>query len=128
MIKHHPTDPKHPNYVDKFQSQIRKKPAFVSKRLQNATRPNTSNDEPTITRDEQYRLADFLAIGMSLAEARTMKQNEDKLATIKQQAREMRREAERGAIMSRGSQSQTRFGPGSQSAIQAVGAALPSTE
>ena len=77
------------------------------------TRTNTTSDVPTITRDEQDNLADFLAVGMSLAEARTMKQNEDKLAAIKQQARELRRETERGAIVSRGSQSQTRFGPGS---------------
>ena len=94
-------------------SQIQKKLAFVTKRTQNATRPKTSNDEQAVSRDEQESLADFLAVGMSLAEARTMKQNEDKLATIKQQAREMRREAERGAIISRGNRSQTRVGPGS---------------
>ena len=95
------------------QSQIQKKQAFVSKRTQNATRPNTSRDERAASRDEQESLADFLALGMSLAEARTMKQNEDKLATITQHAREMRREAERGAIASRGNRSQTRVGPGS---------------
>ena len=94
-------------------SLIQKKPAFISKRTVNTTRTNTISDAPTITREEQDNLADFLAVGMSLAEARTMKQNEDKLAAIKQQARELRRETERGAIVSRGSQSQTRFGPGS---------------
>ena len=94
-------------------SLIQKKPAFVSKRNVNTTRTNTVSDAPTITREEQENLADFLAVGMSLAEARTMKQNEDKLAAIKQQARELRRETERGAIVSRGSQSQTRLGPGS---------------
>ena len=71
------------------------------------------NEAPTMTRDEQDNLADFLAVGMSLAEARSMKQNEDKLAAIKQQARELRRETERGAIMSRGNHTHTRFGPGS---------------
>jgi hypothetical protein len=94
-------------------SLIQKKPAFISKRTVNTTRTNPISDAPTITREEQDNLADFLAVGMSLAEARTMKQNEDKLAAIKQQARELRRETERGAIVSRGSQSQTRFGPGS---------------
>ena len=68
---------------------------------------------PSITRNEHDDLANFLAVGMSLAKARIMKQNEDKLAAVKQQARELRRETERGAIISRGSQSQTNFEPGS---------------
>ena len=66
-----------------------------------------------ITRDEETSLADFLAVGLSLAEARAMKENEDKLASIKLQAREMKRQTQRGAIVSRGANSQTRFGPGS---------------
>ena len=68
-----------------------------------------------MTRDKQDTLADFLAdflaVGMSLTEARKMKLHEDKLAEIKQRAREVRREAERGAIMSRSCHQQTRVGP-----------------
>ena len=79
----------------------------------NTIRTNTMSSVPTVTRNEQDDLADFLSVGMSLAEARIMKQNEDKLAAVKLQARELRREKERGAIIPRGSQSQTRFGPGS---------------
>ena len=94
-------------------SLIQKKPAFISKRNVNTTRTNTMSGVPTITRNEQDDLADFLSVGMTLAEARIMKQNEDKLAAVKLQARELRREKERGAIIPRGSQSQTRFGPGS---------------
>ena len=94
-------------------SLIKKKPAFISKRNVNTTRTNTMSGVTTITRNEQDDLADFLSVGMSLAEARIMKQNEDKLAAVKLQARELRREKERGAIIPRGSQSQTRFGPGS---------------
>ena len=44
-----------------------------------------------------------------------MKENEDKLAEIKLRARELKRQRERGAILSRGANSTTRFGPGSTS-------------
>ena len=101
-------------------STIQKKMAFVSKRSQvlpNAvasteSRPDQRSHTP-ITRDEETSLADFLAVGLSLTEARAMKENEDRLASIKLQARELKRQTQRGAIASRGANSQTRFGPGS---------------
>ena len=103
-------------------SVIQKKMAFVSKRNQTHGQSNAStestadNSTPTtITREEETSLADFLAVGLSLTEARSMKENEDRLAEIKFKARELKRQRERGALLSRGANSTTRFGPGSSS-------------
>ena len=101
-------------------STIQRKIAFVSNRNRiprddSTSREVTSNQTPenTITREEETSLADFLAVGLSLTEARSMKENEDKLAAIKLQARELKRQTQRGAITSRGADRQTRLGPGS---------------
>ena len=101
-------------------STIQRKMAFVSNRNRtprddNTSRESTSNQTTAnaITREEETSLADFLAVGLSLTEARSMKENEDKLAAIKLQARELKRQTQRGAITSRGADRQTRLGPGS---------------
>ena len=98
-------------------STIQKKRAFVSRRQQapaESTQTTTDPRLPTdITREEETSLADFLAVGLSLTEARAMKENEDRLAEIKLQAREIKRQVQRGAITSRGANAQTRFGQGS---------------
>ena len=50
---------------------------------------------------------------MTLAEARQMKANEKRLAEVKLQIREQRRETERGAIRGRGTRAApTRYGQG----------------
>jgi hypothetical protein len=94
--------------------------AFVSNRNRTPRNENTLTETATnqrapnnITREEETSLADFLAVGLSLTEARSMKENEDKLAAIKLQARELKRQTQRGAITSRGADRQTRLGPGS---------------
>jgi hypothetical protein len=98
-------------------SVIQKKMAFVSNRNRTQRNPPTPAENTahhsTITREEEISLADFLAVGLSLTEARSMKENEDKLAAIKFKARELKRQRESGAILSRGAKSTTRFGPGS---------------
>jgi hypothetical protein len=66
-----------------------------------------------MTEEEEDELAEFLNIGMTLAEARQMKANEKRLAEVKLQIREQRRATERGAIRGRGTRAApTRYGQG----------------
>ena len=85
---------------------IPKKPAFISRRNQPMQNPNTSAPQPereeTLRVDEQEDLADFLAVGLSLTEARELFQKQSQLSAIKQQAREIKRNIQRGQITKRG--------------------------
>ena len=66
-----------------------------------------------MTEEEEDELAEYLNIGMTLAEARQMKANEKRLAEVKLQIREQRRATERGAIRGRGTRAApTRYGQG----------------
>ena len=66
-----------------------------------------------MTAEEEDNLADFLAVGMSLTEARDLFPKQVELSEIKQRAREIKRNTQRGDIVQRGSY--TRIGPsGSQ--------------
>ena len=99
--------------------QIQLKPAFVSSRPAKSSatstsyRQNVNRNERSITAEEEDNLADFLAVGMSLTEARALFQKQVELSEIKQRAREIKRNTQRGDIVQRGSY--TRIGPsGSQ--------------
>ena len=97
-------------------TQIQRKPAFISKRTQPAPRAatlsNPSHQQPNVTRqDEQDLLADFLAVGLSIEEARDMYQKETELAAIKMKAREIKRNINRGEIISRGNNNRANIGP-----------------
>ena len=102
-----------------LQRQIQLKPAFVSSRPAKSSATsashtqNVNRNERSITAEEEDNLADFLAVGMSLTEARDLFQKQVELSEIKQRAREIKRNTQRGDIVQRGSY--TRIGPtGSQ--------------
>ena len=95
--------------------QTRRRP----ERLQDensSVRAKQSNSGPEIperklTSREEEELADFLDVGLSVTEARMMRQKEEELAALKLKIRENKRATNRGAISGSTRNSETRIGP-----------------
>ena len=79
-----------------------KRPSFSNSNVQ-------QNPSDTPSPHEQDLLADYLAYGLSLNEAREAHKKEQELAELKHKMRENKRAIQRGAINKRGAQ--TRIGP-----------------
>ena len=85
--------------------------AEKSKRSTNLHERRSQQESNDSTPQEQDLLADYLAYGLSLEEAREAHRKEQELAELKHKMRENKRAIQRGAINARGSKSQTNVGP-----------------
>ena len=81
-----------------------------------SVRPKQSKSGPDVseknlTSREEEELADFLEVGLSVTEARIMRQKEEELAALKLKIRENKRAVNRGAISRPTRNNETRVGP-----------------
>ena len=76
---------------------------------QSKSRPEAP--EKKLTSREEEELADFLDVGLSVTEARIMRQKEEELAALKLKIRENKRAVNRGAISGSSRSNETRVGP-----------------
>ena len=76
---------------------------------QSKSRPEVP--EKKLTSREEEELADFLDVGLSVTEARIMRQKEEELAALKLKIRENKRAVNRGAISGSSRSNETRVGP-----------------
>ena len=84
----------------------------TEQRRDHAESSTVSKDTSTrLTREEENELADYLDLGMSLTEARSMYKKELELAEMKLRIRENKRATNRGAISTSHSRNQTRTDP-----------------
>ena len=89
-----------PRHESNYSQQTEKCQAekYQAETQANLTRKLASNTErPTarMTRQEEEELADYLDIGLSITEARMMRQKELELAALKQKIRENKRDGQR---------------------------------
>ena len=75
---------------------------------QSKSRPEVP--ERKLTSREEEELADFLEVGLSVTEARIMRQKEEELAALKLKIRENKRAANRGAISGSIGSKETKWG------------------
>jgi hypothetical protein len=107
------------NQLRNGSNQVERAEPIRRERLQDenaSVRPKQSKSGPDVseknlTSREEEELADFLEVGLSVTEARIMRQKEEELAALKLKIRENKRAVNRGAISRPTGNNETRVGP-----------------